>query len=728
MEYFFATFLLPGAIMGGSLLLMYQCGYGFPEMREESRRVLFGVGAAGLILSLVLISRSMEDVWLSIATVLIVVGVSAFAIYSSPYRTLIKQRNVYVHLLAHDPLPDPAQFKASLPSRSPWSERVNTLIARLYADEWPRQTTTIPPFPTELPPLPPFSIAREDEATATAIRWYNELGRVVQHFEAIEEPLKEMAASVTRLLDHARAAAPDGPFRVGLATSIPNIGWLVWKVVDLVLFNEALKKVKFAEPYRNIYLDHVTTMTELASARDTKAGRWLYPSQHPGSPQTIIDGYLTDTPLYDLFEGTVPFGYQDPTTRFEHTWIVAPPKSGKTTLLQAMIADDLQKVARGECSIIVMDSQEVMIHRIASRKLFDPVPLQIIDPGAKADFAINPFAMQAGDHSEADDTHLIELFEYMLGDILKADLTAKQTGLFLNIVRALMNTDGATIVSMKELLEGTFTPNYVGLDEETTKFMKGPFLAKEKEDTGPKGQLAWRIRLLLQRSLPLQRMLSHTRSDINFATQMNTPSVTLIRTNKDLLGNAGVEFFGRFCIAQILRAAYARRGDGSDLPCYVYIDEAQEYIKDDPQIPGLLDQVRKRNVGFVFANQRTNQLKGDVLDAMSQDVGTIIASRVRDANALAGWMECKPPDLITRCGVGEWMLFIRGQTDGAVRVTVEGNAIERLPRREAQEVRRQAPRVLRADRRPPQPVKESEEISTEPEDHTAPQPLPDTHS
>ena len=81
--------------------------------------------------------------------------------------------------------------------------------------------------------------------------------------------------------------------------------------------------------------------------------------------------YLGGTPLADLFAGRIDFTIPNQ-TRFEHHHIVAGSGHGKTQTLQYLIAEDLTAVARGERSVIVLDSQGDLIRTIAGLKLFAP--------------------------------------------------------------------------------------------------------------------------------------------------------------------------------------------------------------------------------------------------------------------------------------------------------------------------------------------------------------------
>jgi len=101
-------------------------------------------------------------------------------------------------------------------------------------------------------------------------------------------------------------------------------------------------------------------------------------------PIELVDTYLKGTLLPDFLDQSIDFTI--PTkTRFEHHHMVAGSGHGKTQTLQYLIANDLEAVAKGERSIVVLDSQGDLIRNIATLKEFAPGgPLHdrvvIIDP------------------------------------------------------------------------------------------------------------------------------------------------------------------------------------------------------------------------------------------------------------------------------------------------------------------------------------------------------------
>lgn len=72
------------------------------------------------------------------------------------------------------------------------------------------------------------------------------------------------------------------------------------------------------------------------------------------------------------------------------------------------------------------------------------------------------------------------------------------------------------------------------------------------------------------------------------------------------------------------------------LPCYVYIDEFQDYA--DSQTEVFFSQLRKQNVGGFFAHQYLDQFPQKLLAAFMANTNTKLIGGVsqKDARALSG--------------------------------------------------------------------------------------------
>ena len=136
----------------------------------------------------------------------------------------------------------------------------------------------------------------------------------------------------------------------------------------------------------------------------------------------------------------------DETRRFEHTWIVAPTGTGKTNLLEQLIAHDLPKVLAGEASMFIMDSQNELIPRVASQ--VPPEKLVYLEPDERFPLALNIFDNEAMDYSSS-----LELADFVMAGLLGAELTAKQAGVFRYLIEAMTVIPDATIHTFKDFLK-----------------------------------------------------------------------------------------------------------------------------------------------------------------------------------------------------------------------------------------------------------------------------------
>jgi hypothetical protein len=199
---------------------------------------------------------------------------------------------------------------------------------------------------------------------------------------------------------------------------------------------------------------------------------------------------------------------------------------------------------------------------------------------------------------------------------------------------------------------------------------------------------------------------------------MGNAKVILINVPQSLLQEDGVEIVGRFFISMILLAAHKRQllPKHQRLPCFVYIDECQDFIKRDPKIPTILDQARKLNVGLILAHQRLQQLQPSVLDALYGATAIKFASRISDAaaHALARDMRTTP-DFILNQPPYHFAAYVRGLTDSAVSLAIPATDMNRMPRMTADEhntVRQNIRERYAISREPPQSMTKSSDESS----------------
>jgi hypothetical protein len=411
------------------------------------------------------------------------------------------------------------------------------------------------------------------------------------------------------------------------------------------------------------------------------------------SPEQLISTYLGGTPLFDLFDQAPVFTI--PTkARFEHHHIVAGSGHGKTQTLQYLIARDLEAMLDGDRSIIVLDSQGDLIRTIANLKLFAPgEPLHdrivIIDPNDVEwpvslnlfDVGMERLSGYAPLERERLTNSILELYDFVLGTLLSAEMTQKQNVIFRYVTRLMLHIPDATIHTLRELMEPgsqtKFAEHIAKLSGTARQFFETEFASKEFEQT--KKQVLRRLWGVLENQT-FERMFSHPRSKLDLFAEMNAGKVILINTAKDLLKEQGTEIFGRFFIALIAQAAQERATLPAHkrTPTIVYVDEAQDYF--DRNIGLILAQARKYNVGMVLAHQYLGQLEPKLQEAFAANTAIKFAGGVsaKDARALAPMLYCQP-ELIEAQPRGSFAAHVRGQTKSAVPLQFPFGHMEAMP-------------------------------------------------
>ena len=331
------------------------------------------------------------------------------------------------------------------------------------------------------------------------------------------------------------------------------------------------------------------------------------PSAADGSPQDIVELYLNGTELRYLFDRDIPLDVSD--ARFEHQWVIAPSGTGKTTLLQTQIVEDLARVQRGECSIIVIDSQNQLIPKIARLKFFAPgQPLHgklvVIEPDPDYPPALNVLDIGLSELSPRDRYRMqAEALENIKSCL--ATMADTQDDMLSYIVELCFVIPGATIQTIVDILKPNGLDQYREyldeVDQTCRDYFETSFTPRSQSTNVTKEALTRRLMGML-RNRTFRRMFLNERGKFNMAKELEEPRVILINTDLEFLRPDACQLFGRFFIAQLLQAS-EMRGERS-LPVFCYIDECQDYIANDDNAAKLMDKARKRKVGMIFAHQR----------------------------------------------------------------------------------------------------------------------------
>ncbi|HEY5260195.1 MAG TPA: TraM recognition domain-containing protein, partial [Rhabdochlamydiaceae bacterium] len=332
----------------------------------------------------------------------------------------------------------------------------------------------------------------------------------------------------------------------------------------------------------------------------------------------------------------------DERPRFSGTWIIGPPDTGKTTLLNAMFHDDLKKVAKNQASIVLLDSKGDLTDEVRNLKVFahgQPLygKLVIIDPDPDHPLALNP--LDIGENLEGLTygqrkmlaNRSVKLLEYLFATLVEdAVMSGPQTRLFNGCMKAILEVyPEPTLHTLKDLLiKGYEHPNHakyiVQLDDEDRDFFsKDQFGGATLKAT--KESLLTKLGNLLD-NYAIASMFKAPKSRLDLAKEMDGAKIILINNKKALLEDDGAEFFGRYFLYLLRKAAERRPTKGPHMPVYVYMDEAHNVIKRDENIATIVQECRSKQIAMIFAHQSISQIQSERVKSALADCGVIMAN------------------------------------------------------------------------------------------------------
>lgn len=412
------------------------------------------------------------------------------------------------------------------------------------------------------------------------------------------------------------------------------------------------------------------------------------------APEELAKTYLGGTPFYNFLDQKIDFIIPQK-SRFEHSHVIAGSGHGKTQTLQYLICHDLPAIAKGERSVVVIDSQGDLIRNIAHLAEFAPSgPLHdrlvLIDPtDVEWPVSLNLFDVgveRLRDYDSLERERLtnsiLELYDFVLGSLLSAEMTQKQNVIFRYVTRLMLHIPDATIHTLRELMEPDshlkFAESIEKLSGTAKQFFETEFT--DREFTQTRKQVLRRLWGILENQT-FERMFSHPKSKLDLFEEINAGKVILINTAKDLLKEQGTQIFGRFFIALITQAAQERATlkESDRMPTFVYVDEAADYF--DRNIGIILSQARKYKVGMILAHQYLGQLDGKLQESFAANTSIKMAGGVssKDARTLAATLHCAP-EVIENQPKGTFATSIRGHKKYAVPLSFPFGHLENKDR------------------------------------------------
>lgn len=423
-----------------------------------------------------------------------------------------------------------------------------------------------------------------------------------------------------------------------------------------------------------------------ASGKETPESKKPYklPSESTLPLDALVDTYLAHTPFLSLFKTPVPLKltHED---RFNHMHIVGGTGSGKTSLIETLLAYDI--TSEDPPSLVVLDPHSDLVRKLARAD----VPAILIDPrDTRHPPALNVFALnqkRLGSYDEATREQIvagaIQTFEFLFAGF-GIDLTGKQQVLFRNACRlmlALPETMGrnATILDMMHLMKDP-TPYLPAI--ERLPDIPREFFARDFNETRTFGATRDQIRYRLQAIVEnptMARLFTSEETKVDLFEELNRGTLILVDTAKDFLKDSSAHY-GRLFLSLVFQAVLERAALSKRKDTFIIVDEAASFFSDD--VSEMLAEVRKYRTGLVLAHQFRSQATSSLLASLDANTGIKFASGLSagDARAMAPDMRTTADFILAQPAL-QFAAHIRNVTPHAVSIPISWGALDELPRR-----------------------------------------------
>ncbi len=362
-------------------------------------------------------------------------------------------------------------------------------------------------------------------------------------------------------------------------------------------------------PWRWPLLLATKELVELVGWPLDKAGTTPLPGHPPIHPKVLAPSVSLTLSTQPFAETTAPgvdiqvaIGARD---SLQHTWLLGPTASGKSTAMLAMILDAVRS-GRG---VLVIDPKSDLVNDVLARIPQDRADdVVVIDPTDPRPVGINPLRGSSRDTTLRADS-ILAVFKQLSEDAWGPRIE----DVFMSALLTLAHHPGATLPMLPALLTderfrrsltrnltdqvglGSFWASYEAMSPQMKAQVIAPTLT--------------RLRQFLLRP-QLRAVLGQSEPEFDLIDLFTKRRIVLVSLNRGQIGAEGARLLGSLIVGQLWPLVLARAG----LPperrriVNVYIDEVQDYLALPTDLEDALSQARSLGVGFTVAHQYRRQL------------------------------------------------------------------------------------------------------------------------
>jgi len=316
--------------------------------------------------------------------------------------------------------------------------------------------------------------------------------------------------------------------------------------------------------------------------------------------------------------------------RRAHMYIVGKTGTGKSTLLETLIRQDME-AGRG---LVLLDPHgdlvERVVKRVSERRKADLIYFNV--PDRLSPLGFNPLERVPPESRALGASGLLEVFKKIWVEFWGPRLEH----ILRNALLALLDQPEATLADVLRLLsDETYRKNAA---ERVANSQVRSFWLREYESY----TRTFRIEAIapIQNKVgaflsdpTLSRIITQPKSSFDLRRIMDEGKILLVNLAKGRIGEDTAALLGSLLVARIGLSALSR----ADMPeserkdFWVYLDEFHSFTT--LSIANMLSELRKYRTGMILANQYLSQIAPAVRDAILGNTGTIITFRLGATDA-----------------------------------------------------------------------------------------------